>query len=296
MESRDVEPAGCGRSFDRPVSPAQPNCLLTIGSQRLTAILADERETGLHVLIQGSPLFWVEDTGVLQTSEGEIAVRVSNIVRMETGEDDFSSSMPGFRIGLACLTQAELKLRPPTPPIPVRKAPRKLHWLRPLSRVRISVGGLIGVALIVTPLVFVAAAWQHHVHQTDGVDSPAAVAAAHDGPISTPTIERQLAVPTGYTVPTVPEPSAEILQLPGVEPFLKPEVVKKLELTPSQTGAFGRLDKTTQEALQDLEKYWESTGRLELARRRNVLLEAARQEALQLLTDQQRRQWEAMTR
>ena len=60
------------------------------------------------------------------------------------------------------------------------------------------------------------------------------------------------------TVSAVPEPTPEILQLPGVEPFLKPEVAKKLELTPSQMGAFGRLNKTTQEALEDLEKYWES--------------------------------------
>jgi hypothetical protein len=58
----------------------------------------------------------------------------------------------------------------------------------------------------------------------------------------------------------------------------------------------GRLNKTIQGALEDLEKYWESAGRLELARRRGMLLEAARQEALQLLTDQQRQQWEAMTR
>ena len=94
----------------------------------------------------------------------------------------------------------------------------------------------------------------------------------------------------------MPELRLRILRLPGVEPFLNPEVAKALELTPSQMGAFGRLNKTTQEALEDLEKYWESAGRLELARRRNVLLDAARQEALQLLTDQQRQQWEAMTR
>ena len=84
------------------------------------------------------------------------------------------------------------------------------------------------------------------------------------------------------------------MRLPGVEPFLKPEVAKKLKLTPLQTGAFGRLNKTIQEALMDLDKYWESADRLELVRRRNILLDAARQEALQLLTDQQRQQWDAM--
>ena len=82
-----------------------PDCLLTIGSQCLAAILAEEGDTSLHVLIQGSPLFWVEDTGVLQTTDVEIPVRVSNIVRMEADEDDSVSSMPSFRIGLTRLGQ-----------------------------------------------------------------------------------------------------------------------------------------------------------------------------------------------
>ena len=88
MDSREIEPVSSRRSLRRPVAPAQPDCLLTIGSQCLAAVLAEEWDTGLHVLIQGSPLFWVEDTGVLQTPDAEIAVRVSNIVRMETDEDD----------------------------------------------------------------------------------------------------------------------------------------------------------------------------------------------------------------
>ena len=75
---------------------------------------------------------------------------------------------------------------------------------------------------------------------------------------------------------------------------MKREVVKKLALSPSQCGAFWRLNKTTGKALEDLEEYWEGPSPLDLARRRNVLLEAARHEALGLLTDQQLQQWEAM--
>ena len=148
----------------------------------------------------------------------------------------------------------------------------------------------MAIVMLVTPLAFVAAAWRHHVQLAHSVDSQETVAAAPDLPPSVPTVEHQ------PTVPGVPEPAPEILRLPGVEPFLAPEVAAKLQLTPSQMGAFGRLNETTQEALEDLEKYWESGGRLELARRRGVILEAARDEALQLLTDQQRQQWEALTR
>ncbi len=300
MDSRELEPVSTRPSLRQVVAPAHPDCLLTMGSQCLAAVLAEEWDAALNVLIQGSPLFWVEDTGILQTPEAEIAVRVSTIVRMESDEDELASSVPAFRIGLARLGQPVVKL-PPQPAVPMEEARRKrLSLLPPTTTmgtwcptwcppVRISVGGLLAVALIVTPLLLVALAWRYRTSQAGSVDSQRPVAVAADLPSKAPPIQQQPAVPA------VPEPTPEILGLPGVEPLLTPKVAKKLALTPSQTGAFGRLNKTTREALQDLEKYWENTGPLELARRRNVLLDAARQEALELLTDQQRQQWDAMT-
>jgi hypothetical protein len=226
----------------------------------------------------------------LQTADLDIAVRVSTIVRMESIEGHFASNVPAFCIGLTRLGQtgAKSRLQPSMPP---RKARPKLLSIPPLGRVRALLGWLMAFAMIATPLVLVIAAWQHHFYQAQSADSNADVGAASaDVPQCTPVNGRQPAVAL------VPDPAPEILRLPGVEPFLNPQVAAKLALTPSQTGALGRLNATIQGALQDLEKYWESVGRLELARRRNVLLDAARQEALQLLTDQQRQQWEAMTR
>jgi len=284
MESCEEELVGLHRSSIRLVTPVQPDCVLVIGEQRLPAILADERDDGLHVLIQGSPLFWVEDSGVLQTSEAEIAVRVSNIVRIEQEKNDSNSNMLAFRIVLAHLGQTTGKLPPLVVQIPLQEPRPDLPRHPPRYQVRVTAGGIVAFAMIATPVVFVAAAWQHHVGsvvlQNDDT-------APSDAVLSSQTVNP-------YS--DVPEVAYEILQLPGVEPFLKPEVAKKLALTPSQVGAFGRLDKTTQVALEDLEKYWESAGRLELARRRCMLLETALQEALRLLTDQQRQQWESMTR
>jgi len=167
---------------------------------------------------------------------------------------------------------------------------RKLFSFLPLDRIRISMTGLIASCLIVIPLVFAVVVWRHYTQSADSVLAQPAAVATPEAPSFVPADGAR------PNVPAIPDPTPEILRLPGVEPFLNPKVAKKLDLTPSQMGVFGRLNKTTQQALADLEKYWESDGRLELAQRQNVLLEAARREALQVLTDQQRQTWEAMAR
>ena len=264
MELHEEKPAGLPRSSKQPDYRAKPDCLLTVGSQRFAAILADQSNAGLTVQIQGSPLFWVEDSGVLQTADLEIAVRVSTIVRMEGIEGHFASNVPAFCIGLTALGQTPAKSNL-QPPMPSRKARPKFRSFLSLARLRAMLGGLMAIAMIVTPLVFVIVAWQHHVHQAQSADSTMVVSATPAGePQSTPVNSQQPAVAP------VPEPAPETLRLPGVEPFLNPLVAAKLALTPEQMGALGRLNKTIQGAVEDLEKYWESAGRLELARRRSA--------------------------
>jgi hypothetical protein len=296
MESSEIEPVVPRRLSRGPATSAQADCLLTIGSQRFAAVLTKQWDTGLYVLIQGSPLFWVEDTGVLQTPAVEIAVRVCNIVRIETDEDELAPSMPAFRIGLARVGGQAAKLRPQTASDRVRDIGGNLFSLLPRGGIRISAGGMIAFSLIATPLILVAMAWRHHAHQA------APVVLRNPVDLQKPVVATAGAQPPGpanVVQPAAlvePEPTPETLGLPGIEPFLKPEVAKKLELTPSQIDALGRLNKTTQQALQDLKKYWEIADQGELARRRDVLLGVAREEALELLTDRQRRQWEAMPR
>ena len=88
----------------------------------------------------------------------------------------------------------------------------------------------------------------------------------------------------------------KLSELPGAAPFAQAELVEKLELTPSQTDAIRRLNKITLEAVNDLEKYWGGGDRWELAQKRTLLLGEARRQALQLLTEQQRKQWDEMTK
>ena len=289
MESRGETLTSSCRSSERVDAPARPNCVLAIGSQRLPAILAEECLDSLLLLIRGNPLFWVDDEGELQAPDLAVTVRVSSIVCVEKGEADSAFHVPEFRIAVARLGQTAVKR-----PQPAQIPEQELHCGRPASRfqksARPTTGMLVTLNLILTPIVVVAVAWLTHLYQVHSSTSPNADTANLDTRSPTPAIKQQA------TEDVASRLLLEIHQLPGVEPFLQAAVTEKLALTPSQMGALRRLDKTTQQALADLEKYWESSGRLELARRQNMLLEDARHEALQLLTDEQRQRWEALTR
>ena len=230
------------------------------------------------------PVVLVEDTGTLQTSIADIEVRVSNIVRLETDEDELASTFPPSASSYAIGTRrGEIDARTGRDP-----EVQQMHLAVPSENRRNRyVGGLIVSVLVVTLLGFAALAWQYHARQADPVGSQTGTVPPHD---------MSSIVPENGQQTDAPVPTSEVSRLRGIEPFLRPEVAEKLGLTPSQKGAIDRLDRTTQLALEDLGKYWESPGRLELAQRQAVLLEAAHQQALQILTDQQRRQWEAMTR
>ena len=281
---------GCISIAHQTGRPWQPDCILSIGSQRLAAAVLNEEErdnTTLHVLIQANPLFWADETGVLQTPQADIEVRVSNIIRMESG-DDHDSSVPAFRIGLEKLGQPTVKLQ--SQAVAFSELQARLKWPEPATRrpVRTWSPSLIAIVLVAALAVAAAVLRFHHLPQTPTANSSPVVISDEAVP-STPAKDHTPAY-------AAPEPTLEALQLPGVEPLLNYAVAKKLALTPDQTGAFIRLNNTTQEALRDLEKYWQSSGRLELARRREVLLEAAREEALKVLTGPQCQQWQAMAR
>ena len=311
MKFHEDEPLGSPSFSQRMTSPAELDCLLSIGAQHFGGVLVEQWNTGLLVVIHGNPQFWVEDVGVLHTSDAEIAVRVTNIVNVETDEDDPAADAPVFRIGLARLEPLDVMPESRPSPSPAKKSPVKRRALLSRDRVRMSAGVLIAALLIATPLVLVAIAWRTHAQRATTADPQDPVPAAEEArlpalPEKTP-LERNVAAgpetlshlsPSGRTPagPPLPQLTAETLRLPGIEPFLAPAVARRLELTPAQEGIFEGLNSTTQGALEDLEKYWESDSRLELAQRRDAVLEAARQQALKVLTDKQRQEWEALTR
>ena len=77
--------------------------------------------------------------------------------------------------------------------------------------------------------------------------------------------QRQAPQPDADAAPLSAAPAAvaKLLRLPGVEPLLRPEVAKWLDLSPAQKEALQNTNQVTQIAMRDLEKYWGDSDRLE---------------------------------
>ncbi len=83
--------------------------------------------------------------------------------------------------------------------------------------------------------------------------------------------------------------------LPGPGPFAAPEVIRALGLTDPQQGKLGDLRKATTWALRDLDERWPRESRAAHTKRRQKILDAARQEALKILTPSQLAEWMRLT-
>lgn len=273
---------------------AQPDCVLSVGAQNLPAAIIEERGGTLHVVIQGNPQFWVDDAGHLKTPETELEVCVFNIVRLEADEDDPAGDIPQFRIGLERLgtvakeepedeNDGEDGDEPEESEVKTKARKTTRGGLRTLLVTLVAVALIAGAALT----------WQHRLGKWTDLEKWMVFPPAADRVKPQPG---KPAAPSG----AAPQPAAntasppvpvKLLRLPGVQPFLRPEVANWLDLSPSQKEALQRLDQVTQIGMKDLEKYWSDNDRLEDAQKRNALLDEARQQALEVLTDQQRELW-----
>jgi hypothetical protein len=292
MPSVDKEPARPQNPPPRRPARAQPDCVLNIGFQNLPAAIVEERGGTLHVLIQGSPQFWVDDSGQLKTQETELEVRVFNIVRVESEEEDPVGEIPTFRIGLERLgtvanedetDEADAdEEEPEADEAQVKKTtsfPFRGLILLLLAACGVCGGAWVGQNYFSTRFVF--PAWTNAGKQSNIANNASA------GPDKQPDANAALVLSPAFT---------ELLRLPGVEPFLQPEVAKRLDLSPEQSDAIQRLQQITQMAVADLAKYWGDDRRLEVAQKQKALLDEARQQALQLLTEPQRELWITMAR
>ncbi len=102
--------------------------------------------------------------------------------------------------------------------------------------------------------------------------------------------------PTGEESESPDSPARRLaLSLPGPEPFAAPEVVAALQLSNAQQAKFHELIEATVGALRSVDEKWQKENRHSQTRKRDMLLQAARDEALQMLTPVQRAQWRKLT-
>jgi hypothetical protein len=287
------EPVQTLTSAGNRTSRPQPNCVLSVGEQQLPAAITEERGGTMHVIVQGSPQFWVEDDGTLKTPDADFAVRVFNIVREAADGDDVAGTIPAFRVGLERLGPIERKIDPEEADQPeVEAVKTNLAPVRE-EKTRISPFSILALVMVAAVLVGAVIVWKTSVgkwtfpFKLPGISGFAAGQVDSQGNGETPD---------SVSNPTPLRIASDISELPGGAPFVQAEVIDKLSLTPTQTGDFERLNKLTLEALNDLEKYSGSDDRWELAQKRTVLLNEARQQALQLLTEPQRKLWDELTK
>jgi hypothetical protein len=72
--------------------------------------------------------------------------------------------------------------------------------------------------------------------------------------------------------------------------FVLPEVVRFLGLTDPQREQIRQIDEAATRSLQDLDRRWRG-GRRELTQKRMAVLDDARRQAIEILTDEQRPRW-----
>jgi hypothetical protein len=272
-------------------SRPQPNSVLCVGDQHLPAAIIGERGGTIHIVVQGSPQFWVDDDGTLKVPDVEVPVRVFNIVRVEADEDNSAGDIPLFRVGLERLAQVastedpeELnkpKVEPtnPDPPTTGERKPRTSLFTV--------------LTLLVVAIVLVGAGVVCQIHFGNwssefGLTGPKKSTGNETGAQNAEQAE-------SAAKSTKSKWASELLAMPGAVPFAEPEVAKKLELTPIQMDSIRQLNKITVDAANDLEKYWGSGDRWELAHKRTMLLDESRRQALQMLTAPQRKLWEEIT-
>jgi hypothetical protein len=244
--------------------------------------------------------------GELQTSKGKFEVRVANLSKVAT-HGSTSPNTFRLRVGLE-------QLRELTPPGAMGLSGGRRWKSGARRRWRFSYRAimLFVLTIVLVPILVISDAQSsHHAllrqvlswgRRAIGLGSeqsnrPPPAPAAADASDASDASTASNAASSGH----VGEPADGralrrlVRDLPGSEPFAAPEVVRTLGLTDPQQGKLGDLRKATTWALRDLDERWPGESRADHTKRRQEVLDAARQEALKILTPSQRAQWMKLT-
>ncbi len=262
---------------------AIPGALELADRSRLPVLLVDQSAGGFAVLIDGPPPIGRGDLAKLRTDSFCAEIRVASLTELGPGDKDAnaSASAPRFRVGLLRLGDAE----------ETEHGRQWFPWLLFLPAVKLSKFALFLVVLFVPVIamtvffifLFTLTSQSNSAHSPQ--DAVRSAGQAHSKRNTLSDAGEAADGATGRTPisRTRVEPRPEDLKhLPGASPFVTTTVISDLRLSNTQLQKIRRiLDETDTAIREDPEC--------------RLLLDAARQEVLNLLDDRQRRRWEAIS-
>ena len=308
-------------SYRCPVADSRQNCILQVGDDHFSGRLMDESAGGFSVMLEKKPTLEIKQTAQLQTDGVWFNVRVMYLAEASPpiGSRLTDTDVPTqwFRLGLSRIGDA----LPPEEP----KAP-SFDWnfgLRKRDRPRTKGGfprsGIfLTFAAVAMPLVLIGIFW-HTRHEKSGatirVKDPWASWgnkkwSKPDRPINNKPFSN---LPAGEERSPFDSPSEGfggvnaadsnretrvqglIRRVPGPTVLVLPEVIDRLSLTDEQQELIRRLVDAMAEKIRDMADDPKSRGDREtIASRRDAFYEEYRRRALEVLTPEQRGEWDKL--
>lgn len=314
-----VNPPGDQRqSFRCRVNDGRTECWLKVGSQTISARLLDESTGGFAVQIDEPGGLNSGDTALLLTDAGWFSVRVVSIVEQPAEPD----AAPTYRLGLLRLSDATPYQ---TPSISLWAGMRRFRlapWM-PTNRLLIVFAILLTSGTVLTALYLTKTRWPVTIF--DNAEKASSSQADWDSQTPTDPFRRKSrpshASPASASFDDSPFdspppfgrnpvrrrslPSAgslseramhdSVRRMAGATALTMPEVIQRLQLTDLQQSQIRQLVDQASEAVRQMERESVGRPRSERVQQRTELLDHSRDEALKLLSDQQRAQWDELT-
>lgn len=296
------------KSFRCAVDPIRQQCELQIGSCAVPAKLLDESVGGFSVLVHHPPELTSNPTVRLRKDGNWINVHVVRIqeIAQEIKHDGESNteapvatepqagdaeSGPCFRLGLRRLGDTELPNQTGFSLLAGTLYFQLSQW-KSLGTIQMIVcGALLAVIIVAIPFGMITFGRRIRISKTEGRLKPNiqitnTPSSADADPNHSAFIQDHVfATPSGHTS------HSSLLHLPGAAPFALPEVIDRLQLTADQQKQIKQLIEAATKALRKLGRQLQGSQRQLISRRRAELLDLYYQKALDLLTEQQRAEW-----
>lgn len=296
------------KSFRCAVVDGRQRCELTLGDDIVPAKLVDESAGGFAVLVHRPAAPTSDQPAQIRTAGGCYHVRLVHIQEVlnddEENEEKEEATEPGawYRLGLRRLNEVVTPERPGFWRRLQSLFPASRQWRVPDGFPLVSGLLLIAVGVGVT-IVLMNSPWalwkQEDFRMPDSPEPVAPFSKGFQPPSESGWSPKLPFFSDGAGKPessrgTSPSGINALLHLPGAAPLALPEVVQRLQLTEDQQQRIRQLIESTEQAVREVNGRSMNGKRHRVLEERTRLLDQARREAIQLLTDEQRAEWQKM--